>query len=178
MKDKRAIAFFVPFVLLLLGYLLVLPPWASAQDPGGTFEVKRVVDGDTIVLADGRRVRYLGINTPERGEPFWREARDYNERKVRGKLITLEFGQVKEDTYGRTLAYCSVGGEMVNAQLLKAGLAHLFVLEPITYYNHFRRPGQRVWGSGGEADSRGHSRSRHCMPMPKGTTGKISTGST
>jgi len=156
MKDKRAIAFFVPFVLLLLGYLLVLPPWASAQDPGGTFEVKRVVDGDTIVLADGRRVRYLGINTPERGEPFWREARDYNERKVRGKLITLEFGQVKEDTYGRTLAYCSVGGEMVNAQLLKAGLAHFFVLEPITYYNHFRRlqeearaKGLGIWGRGG-----------------------------
>jgi micrococcal nuclease len=158
MQDKRAVAFSRSLVLGVLGCLLLIALWASAQaqDPGGPFRVKRVVDGDTIVLADGRHVRYIGINTPERGEPFWREARDYNAQKVRGKLVTLEFGQVKEDKYGRTLAYCSVGGAMVNAHLLKAGWAHLFVLEPITYYHLFWRLQEEarantlgIWGKGG-----------------------------
>ena len=133
MKDKKTVTFLLSIVLIVL----LMAPVAS-QDPKGPFLVKKVVDGDTIVFADGRRIRYIGINTPERGEPLWEEARDYNAQKVGGKLVTLEFGQVKEDTYGRTLAYVSVGGEMANAALLQAGLAHLFVLEPITYYQHFQ----------------------------------------
>jgi micrococcal nuclease len=158
MQDNRAVAFSLSLVLGVLGCLLLiaLGVFAQARDPRGPFRVKRVVDGDTIVLADGRHVRYIGINTPERGEPFWKEARDYNAQKVREKLVTLEFGQVKEDKYGRTLAYCSVGGEMVNAHLLKAGWAHLFVLEPITYYHQFRRLQEEarahkggIWGRGG-----------------------------
>ena len=158
MKDKKAITislFLVPIALAVLACFLFVPPVAS-QDPKGPFQVKRVVDGDTIVLADGRHIRYVGINTPERGEPWWEEARDYNAQKVGGKMVTLEFGQVREDVYGRALAYCSVGDEMVNAELLKAGLAHLFVLEPITYYHLFRRlqeearaQGLGIWGKDG-----------------------------
>jgi micrococcal nuclease len=138
MKDKRTIRSSRAIVPIVLVYLLFITPVAS-PDQKGPFLVKRVVDGDTIVLADGRRIRYIGINTPERGEPLWKEARDYNAKKVGGKLVTLEFGQVTEDTYGRTLAYVSVEGEMINAALLQAGLAHLFVIEQITYYHHFRR---------------------------------------
>lgn len=138
MKDKRTVTISLSLVPIVLVCFLFITPVAS-QDPKGPFLVKRVVDGDTIVLADGRRIRYIGINTPERGEPLWEKARDYNAQKVGGKLVTLEFGQVTEDTYGRTLAYVSVEGEMVNASLLQAGLAHLFVLEPITYYHHFQR---------------------------------------
>jgi micrococcal nuclease len=158
MKDKRPITIALLLVSIVLACPLFIHPVASlqAQDPKGPYRVKRVVDGDTIMLADGRYVRYIGINTPERGEPLWEEARDYNAQKVRGKLVTLEFGQVEEDRYGRTLAYVSYGGETVNAALLQAGLAHLFVLEPITYYHHFRRLQEEartkclgIWGSTG-----------------------------
>lgn len=156
MKDKKTAALLLSFVPIVLVCLLLIPAVAPSQVPRGPFRVERVVDGDTIVLADGRHVRYLGINTPERSERFWKEAKDYNVRKVGGKAITVEFGQVTEDKYGRTLAYVFVGNEMVNAQLLKAGWAHLFVLEPITYYDHFRRlqeearaKGLGMWGSGG-----------------------------
>jgi micrococcal nuclease len=155
MKDKKTITISLSLVPIVLACLLFIPPVAS-QDPKGPFLVKRVVDGDTIVLADGRHIRYVGINTPEGGEPWWEEARDYNAQKVGGKLVTLEFGQVREDVYGRALAYVSVEGEMANAQLLKAGLAHLFVLEPIAYYHLFRRlqeearaKGLGIWGKDG-----------------------------
>jgi endonuclease YncB( thermonuclease family) len=158
MKDKRTTAVSLLLVSIVLTCPLFIPPAASpqAQDPKGPFRVKRVVDGDTIMLADGRYVRYIGINTPERGEPLWEEARDYNAQKVRGKLVTLEFGQVEEDRYGRTLAYVFDGGEMVNAALVQAGLAHLFVLESITAYHHLRRlqeeartKGLGIWGKDG-----------------------------
>jgi len=155
-KDKRAIVFLLSLLLVVLGCLLLIPIVAPTQDPRGPFRVKRVVDGDTIVLDDGRHVRYVGINTPECGEPFWGEAKDYNARKVEGKVVTLKFGQITEDKYGRILAYVTVGEDMVNAHLLKAGWAHLFVLEPITYYDYFRRlqeearaRGLGIWGKNG-----------------------------
>lgn len=155
MKNTKAIPF-LSVLVVVLGYHLLTSPVASTQSLTGPFGVTRVVDGDTIVLADGRRIRYLGINTPEHDEPYWRKAKDYNTQKVGEQAVTLEFGQVTEDKYGRTLAYVFVRGEMVNAQLLKAGWAHLFVLEPITYYDHFRRlqeeakaKGLGIWGKGG-----------------------------
>ncbi|MBN1255916.1 MAG: thermonuclease family protein [Deltaproteobacteria bacterium] len=139
MNNKKTISFLLSFLLVVLGCLFLIFPLFSSQDSKGPFRVKRVVDGDTIVLDNGRHVRYVGINTPERGERFWREAKNCNTRKVGGKAVTLEFGQVREDTYGRTLAYVTVEDDMVNAHLLKEGWAHLFVLEPIIYYDHFRR---------------------------------------
>ena len=155
MKNKRVIAFMLALVLVL-GYPLLTSPVASTQSLTGPFGVTRVVDGDTIVVADGRHIRYLGINTPERGEPYWGKAKDYNIQKVGEQAVTLECGQVTEDKYGRILAYVFVGGEMINAQLLKAGWAHLFVLEPITYYDHFRMlqeeakaKGLGIWGKDG-----------------------------
>ena len=155
MKDKNTITIALVLVPIVLVCLLFITP-VALPDPKGPFLVKRVVDGDTIVLADGRHVRYIGINTPERGEPLWADARDYNAQKMEGKPVSLEFGQVRGDTYGRTLAYVSVEGEMVNAQLLKAGWAHLFVLEPITYYHYFRRLQEEaraqqlgIWGKAG-----------------------------
>jgi micrococcal nuclease len=153
MKDKW---FLVSLLFLLLGFLLPIAAVASARDSQGPFLVKRVVDGDTIVLADGRHIRYLGMNTPERGEPFWKEAKDYNALKVRGKMVRLEFGEVQEDKYGRTLAYVLVGEEMVNTALLKAGWAHLFILEPLRYHDNFlkaqeeaRAKGLGIWAKDG-----------------------------
>ena len=156
MKGKGTVAFLLSFSLLFLGKPLCTPSSASCQNLEGPFLVRRVIDGDTIVLEGGRRLRYLGINTTERGEPFWKEAKDYNARMVEGKSVTLEFEQDKEDKYGRILAYLFVGGKMANAQLLKAGLAHLFVLEPIRYYPYFRKLQEEarakrigIWGEGG-----------------------------
>ena len=67
--------------------------------------VREVIDGDTIVLHDGRKVRYLGINAPENGQPYAREATNFNRRLVSGLPVRLEFDQVREDRHGRLLAY-------------------------------------------------------------------------
>lgn len=50
-----------------------------------TYKVATVIDGDTILLEDGRKVRYIGINTPGRDQPFYSESTDLNRRLVAGK---------------------------------------------------------------------------------------------
>ncbi|UCC65940.1 MAG: thermonuclease family protein [Deltaproteobacteria bacterium] len=153
---KKIIPFLILLSLFALGSLLQTPTSVFAQNREGPFRVKKVIDGDTVVFNNGRHLRYLGINTPERGEPFWRKARDYNARMVKGRMVELEFGNITEDKYGRILAYLYVKEKMANAQLLKVGWAHLFVLAPIKYYRDFfglqeeaRTKGMGIWGKRG-----------------------------
>jgi micrococcal nuclease len=111
-------------LLVFLGFL-AFTPLSYAQE---TARVKRVVDGDTVRLEDGRWVRYLGINTPEFGEPYSRRARELNAALVRGREVRLEFDQESADSYARILAYVHVGQDMVNARLVREGLAHAFFI--------------------------------------------------
>jgi endonuclease YncB( thermonuclease family) len=97
--------------------------------------VNRVYDGDTILLEDGRKVRYLGINSPEFQEPFYLKAKRFNESLVLGKEIRLEFDQERSDTYHRILAYVYVGDQLANARLVKEGLAHVFLIGPSRRHN-------------------------------------------
>lgn len=88
--------------------------------------VARVIDGDTIVLEDGRTVRYIGIDTPEIGDPGADSATLYNERILRGGEVRLEYGRERQDRYGRTLAWVFADGRMVNLEILKQGWAWCF----------------------------------------------------
>ncbi len=103
---------------------------AAPSAPEELVRVKRVYDGDTILLEDGRTVRYLGINTPEFQEPFYLKAKRSNESLVLGREIRLEFDQERTDGRDRVLAYIYVGNEMVNARLVQEGLAHAFFIGP------------------------------------------------
>jgi len=71
-------------------------------------KVSRVVDGDTIELLDGRKVRLIGVNTPEsttRTEPYGKEASDYTKSQLTGKTAYLEKDVSETDKYGRLLRY-------------------------------------------------------------------------
>lgn len=85
--------------------------------------VVKVFDGDTIELANGERVRYLGLDAAEVGEPCYEEAKRRNEELVLNKLIRLEYDAELKDKYGRTLAYVWVGNIMVNFKLVREGYA-------------------------------------------------------
>ena len=111
------------FLILFCGLIFLSP--ATADE---LVRVKQVYDGDTILLEDGRKVRYLGINTPEFQEPFYLKAKRFNESLVLEKEIRLEFDQEKTDSYNRVLAYAYAGDQMVNVRLVGEGLAHLFFI--------------------------------------------------
>ncbi len=112
-------------------FVVLLGSWAFASGAQAeTARVTKVFDGDTILLEDGRKVRYLGVNAPEYQEPLYRKAKRRNEEMVLHKLIRLEYDQEREDRYGRLLAWVHVGNDVVNIRLVREGLAHAFIIPP------------------------------------------------
>lgn len=90
-----------------------------------TVTVLRVIDGDTVLLEDGRRVRYLGIDSPEKGAPHSEEAARANNILVGGKTVRLESSRARQDRDNRLLAYVFVGDTFVNEELVRQGYAYL-----------------------------------------------------
>ena len=94
-------------------------------------KVIRIVDGDTIEIESGQKVRYIGIDTPETVDPrrspecFGKQASQYNQQLVEGKEIYLEKDVSETDKYGRLLRYIYLQPEdiSINEQLVKDGYA-------------------------------------------------------
>ena len=121
--------------LPILALSLTLASCAAISAPG-TDRVSRVVDGDTVVLSTGQRVRYIGVDTPEMDpvEPFGREAAEANRQLVEGKAVRLEKDVSETDRYGRLLRYVWVDDTMVNLELVRRGLAEAKAYPPDTRY--------------------------------------------
>ena len=101
--------------------------------------VGRVIDGDTIEITGGIRVRYIGIDAPEvypREETHGREAWAVNQEMVEGKLVRLEKDVTERDRYGRLLRYVYVDGVFVNGELVRLGCARSAAYPPDTKYQH------------------------------------------
>lgn len=115
-KEKRRV--YVLWTLVgVLSVMVVMCCWREYQRS----VVVHVVDGDTVDLSDGRRVRLLGIDAPEMGRCMSGEAKDRLASIVDGKRVTLH--DTFRDEYGRTLANVSVGKSYVNEILVAEGLA-------------------------------------------------------
>jgi micrococcal nuclease len=91
-----------------------------------------VVDGDTIVLDSGERVRYLMIDTPEvnGNECFAAEAAQFNTDLVMGKRIELRYDVECTDRYDRLLAYVLVENREVNRLMIERGYACVLHIPP------------------------------------------------
>lgn len=102
--------------------------------------VKRVLDGDTIELVDGRRVRYIGINSPEMTDKrkdilcFANMAKEENQRLVLGKTIEMEKDISDKDKYDRLLRYVWIDNKMVNEELVQNGYAKIATYPPDVKY--------------------------------------------
>ncbi len=116
--------------------------------------VERAVDGDTLKLENGERVRLIGIDTPEMHESdklyrdsqrteqltttiqkLGRRAYEFTKNLVEGKRVSLEFDAERRDRYNRLLAYVYLkDGTFVNAQIVKEGYASLMTIPPNVKY--------------------------------------------
>lgn len=96
--------------------------------------VARIVDGDTIELDNGQKIRYLMVNTPEttggKNECYGSNAVQFNTDLITGKRVTLDYDVQCEDMFGRTLAYVTVDGIEVNTELVKRGFACVLHIPP------------------------------------------------
>ena len=166
---KKAIIFLIillslPFVF----YLLADEPvtihhsgdWKLSLPFGRSYNysdilVRRVIDGDTIQLETGERVRLIGIDTPEMHESdklyrdsqrtgqdmraiqeLGRRAYEFTKKLAEGKRVSLEFDVEKYDKYSRLLAYVHLkkDGTFVNAEIIKQGYASLMTIPPNAKY--------------------------------------------
>lgn len=104
---------------------------------GETAQVIKVIDGDTIdVRINGRemRVRYIGVNTPERDEVCYKDATEANKRWVSGQTVQLIKDTSETDPFGRLLRYVYVGDKMVNQELVIEGYAEVVLYPPDDQY--------------------------------------------
>lgn len=132
------------FVLCLLGLLLLtLPQNIFARDK---MFVRYVIDGDTLVLKSGEKVRLIGVDTPEskrRNTPvqyFALEAAAFSKKQAEKQWVELEYGDERRDAYDRILAYVYLpDGRMLNAELIKEGYAFAYTRFPHKYLDEFRQ---------------------------------------
>lgn len=121
---------FVVFAFLRMA--VFRPETPGPQGHRETVTVKRVLDGDTLDLTDGRRIRLLGIDAPEvahenqPAQPYSKEATDWLRSRIEGASVSLRIDSAKKDRYGRTLAWVyDEHGKMLNEELLAEGLVRL-----------------------------------------------------
>lgn len=133
----------------------------SAKPAPEIARVARVIDGDTVELDTGEKVRYIGMDTPETVDPrkpvqcFGAEAARRNGELVEGKLVVLRKDISERDKYGRLLRYVWAGNTFVNLELVKEGYATAFTFTPdVKYASDFvaaekeaREAKRGLWGA-------------------------------
>jgi endonuclease YncB( thermonuclease family) len=128
------------FIVILVALALIGNHSATGQDAAQQVEIGvavYVVDGDTIDVRLGdtiHRVRYIGMNTPERGEPCSQEATAANAALVDRKTVAMRRDVSETDQFDRLLRYVYVGGLFVNAELVAEGWAESVHYPPDTAF--------------------------------------------
>jgi micrococcal nuclease len=124
-KNKKILSTIFFLLLFLLLYSPINELLEEKFEQSETVFVERVVDGDTIKTS-GMTIRLLGINTPEKGEEYYTEAKNFLEKQILNKTIELKFGKQKIDLYNRTLAYVFFQGENINQKIISNGFANAY----------------------------------------------------
>ena len=138
----------------------VPPSSAPARELSSPRLCVRVIDGDTLELEGGERVRLIGVDTPESvdprrpSEPFGEEAAGFTRRLAEGKSVRLESGDEARDAYGRSLAYIHLpDGTLLNAEIIRQGYGRAYTRFPHPRLQEFvvlereaREAGRGIWG--------------------------------
>jgi len=125
---------------LCLGILLGCVAVSCSPSRTTSAKVTRVVDGDTILLATGERVRYIGMDAPEIGgiaefSALGEAAAEHNRRLVQGREVRLEYDVQLRDRYRRLLAYVFVDTILINARMVSDGFARTLTVPPNLRYS-------------------------------------------
>lgn len=100
---------------------LLIAPAGCFQS--GRLQVDKVIDGDTLYLTDGMKVRLYGIDAPERDQPFGSESRAALAEMADGPVRIEEMDR---DRYGRVVAVVFIDGRNVNQEMVRTGAAWVY----------------------------------------------------
>ncbi|MFO7619425.1 MAG: thermonuclease family protein [Thermoplasmata archaeon] len=108
---------------------IYIPPYSVGE------YIDYIYDGDTFKTVEGDIIRMLGINTEEKGMPFADAAKHHLELLLNSGQIRLERDEVDEDRYGRLLRHVWAGDVHVNAEMVRDGYAHVYIIPPNGKYS-------------------------------------------
>jgi len=127
-------------IALLTAFLIIFPLLVTA----GEYRVSRVIDGDTVILENGERIRLIGVDTTEKTHPlklveyFSNESTQFTKQLLEGKEVRLEYDKEKRGKYGRLLAYIYLmDGTFVNAEIIKQGYGFAYTKYPFKFIDSF-----------------------------------------
>lgn len=96
----------------------------------GDYVVERVIDGDTIDLTNGVRIRYEGIDAPEKTASYGLDALADNQKLVNRKRVKVEVSGDRTDAFGRTLGYVWSDNIFINERLVEDGYSKVYIYSP------------------------------------------------
>lgn len=112
------------------------------------YRVERVIDGDTLIVEGGHRIRLLGVNTPETKHPtkpveaLGTEAFEFTRNFVKRGEVRLQFDRERRDAVHRVLAFVTVDGRSLNEELIRAGFSRAETRFP--YSESMKRRFQKI----------------------------------
>ena len=146
MRRKKTLSLAAAIVLIIVyavNYLIPAPTVTTIA------AVTRVIDGDTIVVEGGERVRLLDIDTPERGEECYTNATNRLKDLIDGKEVTLISGKEDKDVYDRLLRYVFLNDTFINQVMVREGFANLYIVnKDPRYYDMLREAEQAAKADG------------------------------
>lgn len=163
------------FALLSLALAAAPLAPASSQEREEACVVFQVADGDSFRCRDGRRVRLIGIDTPERQQAFSEVARQALLEMIPcATAVRLEWDVAPTDRFGRLLAYVWVGPTLVNEAMVRDGWAVLYTVPPNVKYagrlgraqKEARARGAGLWAQRGFDCPPSEFRRRRCVSPP------------
>jgi len=138
MKIRILIYILILFVFFLSGFLVSqYTGKAVYSEKIEKANLTRAVDGDTIETSIGK-IRMLGINTPEKNQRGYQEAKDFL-INFTGKEIELEKTIEDKDLYGRYLRYVFLDNRFLNKEILENGYAHFYTYNEDKYTDELRK---------------------------------------
>jgi micrococcal nuclease len=140
-------------------FLLILPHSSIADYPDGYYRVDRIIDGDTFVLTDGKRVRLLGIDAPEIGEHCGTQAMQKLASLILDQMVYLEKDVSETDQYDRLLRYVFIDGAFVHSMLF----VNLILVEEGYAWAGSYSPDVKYASELADAEKSARNRNRGCL---------------
>lgn len=130
---NKKIIIMLALLMILAGTFYMLEGLDLTSDE--EYEVSQIIDGDTVKLINGEKVRLIGINAPETGQPYAEESKEKLDQLIGNAIIKLKRDVDKKDRYGRWLRYVYVGETFVNLEMVNQGYATAYSISPNLKYS-------------------------------------------
>jgi micrococcal nuclease len=165
MKTSRLLIFLAIIIILIdLAYFYPRLTGQVVKYKTEPAIVTKVLDGDTIEIDNQTRVRLLCINTPEKGKPFYDQAKDFLEQ-LENQEIEILRDKEDRDRYNRSLRFIFYKDQLINKKILEKGLAHVYLCEGLIFERELEKAEKEARENEEGLWKKSTSKCRNCIDL-------------